>query len=53
MWGWLNSCSPAHSRDDSAGVALEGLALRTNSVSNCTGVTPQVRPGKDPLHTLG
>jgi hypothetical protein len=39
VWGWLNSCSPPHSRADSAGIALEALAMRTPSGS-CTGLTP-------------
>jgi len=39
VWGWLNSCSPPHSRADSAGIALEALGMRTPSGS-CTGLTP-------------
>ena len=39
VWGWLNSSSPPHSRADSAGIALETLAMRTPSGS-CTGLTP-------------
>ncbi|KAK9821939.1 hypothetical protein WJX81_005595 [Elliptochloris bilobata] len=32
VWGWLNSASPAHSRDDSAGAALEGPVNTTSYV---------------------
>lgn len=47
VWGWLNSSSPSHSRDDSAGAALEAMALRTHSVSVSECTVPQ-----DPVPTV-